>query len=166
SAGLLLVSFQRLLAVDPGFSAEHVLTGHLTPIESRYPDDAALRAYAARVVTRLRSLPGVEHAGVTSFLPFSFHNSSSVIVAEGHTPVPGESVVSPHQLYVTPGYLEAMRVPLRRGRYFTDADTAGAPRVVIIDERLAQRFWPGVDPIGRRMYQPQTPEELLNPGPD
>ncbi|HEY8535614.1 MAG TPA: ABC transporter permease [Vicinamibacterales bacterium] len=166
SAGLLLVSFQRLLAVDPGFSAEHVLTGHLTPIESRYPDDAALRAYAARVVARLRSLPGVEHAGVTSFLPFSFHHSSSVIIPEGYVPGPGESVVSPHQLYVTAGYLEAMRVPLRRGRFFTDSDTAGAPRVIIIDERLAERFWPGLDPIGRRMYQPQSPEDLLNPGPD
>src|SRR5690606_27355058 len=83
SAGLLLVSFQRLLAVDPGFSAEHVLTGHLTPIESRYPDDAALRAYAARVVARLRSLPGVEHAGDTSFLPARFPTSTSAIIPDG-----------------------------------------------------------------------------------
>jgi hypothetical protein len=78
---------------------------------------------------------------------------------------PGESVVSPNQLLVTPGYLEALRVPLRRGRFFADSDTADAPGVVIVDERLAQRFWPNVDPIGRRMYMPRTPEDVAKPGP-
>ena len=165
-AGLLLASFQRLLGVDPGFTADHVLTGRVSPLESRYPDDAALRSYTSRMLERVRALPGVEAAGVSSFLPFSWDDSSSVIIPEGYTPSPGESVVSPNQLYVTPGYLEALRVKLRRGRYFSDSDTAEAPGVVIVDERLAAKFWPNADPIGRRMYLPDKVEDIVKPGPD
>jgi putative ABC transport system permease protein len=164
-AGLLLASFQRLLGVDPGFVAEHVLTARTNTLPSRYPDDASLTGYAQRALERLRALPGVESAGATSFLPFSWDSSSSVIVAEGYTPAPGESVVSPSQLYVTPGYLESLRVQLRRGRFFTDADGIDTTRAIIVDERLAARFWPGADPIGRRMYLPDRPEDLVTPGP-
>ena len=164
-AGLLLASFRQLLAVDPGFTAEHVLTGRVSPLATRYPDDNALRSYTARALDRIRSLPGVEAAGATSFLPFGWDNSSSVIIPEGYVMSPGESVVSPNQLYVTPGYLEALRVPLRRGRFFADSDAADAPGAVIVDERLAARFWPGSDPVGRRMYLPQTPEDVVKPGP-
>ena len=71
---------------------------------------------------------------------------------------PGESVVSPNQVYVTPGYLEALRVPLKRGRFFTEATRTDAPRVVIVDEQLAKKFWPNADPIGRRMYLPSGPK--------
>jgi predicted permease len=165
-AGLLLSSFDRLLRVNPGFAAEHVLTGRLSPLASRYPDDNAVRSYAERVLARLRTLPGVDAAGITTFLPFSWDGSSSVVIAEGRTMAPGESVVSPSQLYVTPGYLEAMKIPLVRGRTFTDADGPDAPRVVIVDEQLAAWFWPGADPIGRRMYLPQRPEDVVKPGPD
>ena len=164
-AGLLLASFQRLLGVDPGFVAEHVLTVRANPLESRYPDDTAVAGYTNRALERLRALPGVESAGATSFLPFSWDSSSSVIVAEGYTPAPGESVVSPSQLYVTPGYLESLRVQLRRGRFFTDADGTDTTRAIIVDERLAARFWPGADPIGRRMYLPERPDDLVTPGP-
>lgn len=164
-AGLLMASFRALLSVNPGFTAEHVLTGRVTPLKARYPDDNALRSYTSRVLERIRALPGVEAAGGTSFLPFSWDSSSSVIIPEGYVMAPGESVVSPNQLYVTPGYLEALRVPLKRGRFFTESDTVNAPGVVIVDEQLAQRFWPNADPIGRRMYLPQSPEDVAKPGP-
>jgi predicted permease len=165
-AGLLLASFQRLLRVDPGFVADHVITGRLRPLASRYADDAALRSYAARALERIRALPGIEAAGATSYLPFSSDGSSSVIIPEGHVMSPGESVVSPNQLYVTPGYFEAMKVTLKRGRFFTDADGPDAPRVVILDEQLANRFWPNADPIGRRLYLPSKVEDVAKPGPD
>ncbi len=132
---------------------------------ARYPDDNALRSYTSRALERIRALPGVEAAGGTSFLPFSWDNSSSVIIPEGYVASPGESVVSPNQLYVTPGYLEALRVPLLRGRFFAESDTVDAPGVVIVDERLAQRFWPNADPVGRRMYVPQSPDDVVKPGP-
>ena len=165
-AGLLLASFQKVLAVDPGFAAEHVLTGRVAPLETAYPDDASVLAYTERALARLRALPGVEEAGASSFLPFSRDDQSSVIIPEGYAPARGETVVSPNQLYVTPGYLETLRVRLRRGRLFAASDSATAPRVVIVDEALAERFWPNADPIGRRMYFPQRPEDVADPGPD
>jgi putative ABC transport system permease protein len=165
-AGLLLASFRELLAVDPGFRAEHVLTGRVSPLRARYPNDAALNSYTSRALDRIRAVPAVEAAGVSSYLPFSWDGSSSVIIAEGYVMSPGESLVSPNQLYVTPGYLEALRVPLKRGRFFTDGDTSSSPRVVMVDEQLARKFWPGADPIGRRMYLPRRPEDVVKPGPD
>ncbi len=165
-AGLLLASFQRLLGVNPGFSLpDHVLTGRVSPLATRYPDDAALRSYAGRALARVRALPSVESAGISSYLPFSRDSSSSVVIPEGYAPKPGESVVSPNQLYVSPGYLEALGVPLKGGRFFMDSDTPESPRVVLIDEQLARRFWPDQDPVGRRMSLPDEPEDVAKPGP-
>jgi predicted permease len=164
-AGLLLASFQRLLGVNPGFVAEHVLTGRVSPLTTRYADDAALRSYAGRALARVRALPGVESAGISSYLPFSWDSSSSVIIPEGYAPKASESVVSPNQLYVSPGYLEALRVPLKSGRFFTDSDSPESARVVIVDEQLAKRFWPNQDPVGRRVYLPATPADVAKPGP-
>ena len=164
-AGLLLESFRRLLRTDPGFVAQHVLTGRVSPLPVHYPDDAALRTYTGRALERVRALPGVEAAGISSYLPFSWDGSSSVIVPEGYTQTPGDSLVSPNQLYVSPGYLEAMRVSLKRGRFFTDGDGAEAPRVVIVDEPLAAKFWPKADAVGRRVYFPDSPDDVMHPGP-
>ena len=163
-SGLLLASFQRLLAVSPGFEPSHVLTGRVGLAGPRYPNGAARRSYVERALARVRALPGIEAAGVTSYLPFSMDSSSSVIIPEGYAPKPGESVVSPNQLYVSPGYLETLKVPLEKGRFFTESDTAEAPRVVIIDSKLAARFWPNQDPVGRRMYLPDKPEDIQSPG--
>jgi predicted permease len=164
-AGLLLASFRQLLQVDPGFTAERVLTGHVTLIEAKYPKDPEVRTFAQRALDRIRALPGVTAAGFTSSLPFSWDDSSSVIIPEGYAPAPGESVVSPRMIVATPGYLETLRVPLKRGRLFTASDADTAPLVVIIDEPLARRFWPHGDPIGRRMYLPDTPDDVAKPGP-
>jgi putative ABC transport system permease protein len=165
-AGLLVASFRQIQRVDPGFRAEHVLTGRIALLRTTYPDDASLRSYTDRALERIRALPGVEAAGATSFMPFSYDSSSSVIIPEGHVMAPGESVVSPNQVYVTPGYLEALRVSVKRGRLFNDRDTDKAPGVVIIDDRLAAKFWPNTDPVGRRMYMPSAPEDVAKPGPN
>ena len=86
-----------------------------------------------------------------------------MIIPEGYQMAPGESLVSPNQLRATPGYFEAMNIPLRRGRFFAASDTSASQPVVIIDERLARRFWPNGDPIGKRMYQPERPEDVVEP---
>jgi predicted permease len=164
-AGLLLASFQRLLGVDPGFVAENVLTGRLNPLATRYKDDHAIRAYTERVLTRIRALPGVEAAGASSYLPFSWDGSSSVVIPEGYTPKPGESVISPNQLFVTPGYLDAMKIRLKSGRFFNASDTADAPKSAIVDENLARKFWPKQDAVGKRLYLPDSPEDVARPGP-
>jgi predicted permease len=114
----------------------------------------------------VRALPGVQAAGLTSNIPLSGDTNDSVILAEGYVMAKGESLISPFNASVSPGFFEAMSVPLERGRFFASSDDERAPRVVIVDERLARRFWKDQDPIGRRMWKPDSADELNSgPGP-
>jgi predicted permease len=164
-AGLLLASFRNLLAVDPGFNSTSVLTFSMSAPRAHYASENDQRNLMDRTLKSLRALPGVTAAGATTTIPFGGDYSDSVIIAEGHRMKPGESVISPHQLNVTPGYFEAMNMSLIGGRRFDDRDSAAAPRTIIIDEKLARHFWPGRSPVGQRMYMPQGPEEVMAPGP-
>jgi predicted permease len=165
-AGLLLASFQRVLAVRPGFEPTHVLTGRVSPPASRYKEDAQLVAFWNQLLDRVRRLPGVQAAGTTTNIPLGGDFSDSVILAEGYAMSPGESLISPYNSSVSPGYFEAMTIPLKRGRLFTASDDERAPKVLIIDERLAERFWKNGDPVGRRMWKPESAGELTQgPGP-
>ena len=157
-AGLLLASFRLLLNVDPGFRTEGVLTATTFAPGSRYANLDGVRALMNRSLEAIRGIPGVIAAGATTGIPFESNYSDSVIIAEDHAMKPGESLISPYQLLATPGYMEAMNIALIRGRYFDERDTEKSPRVVIIDERLAQHFWPGRDPVGRRMFRPSGPD--------
>jgi predicted permease len=154
-AGVLLASFDRVLTIDPGFRADNVLTGTISMPVTRYPDANALRAVNARILERLRGIPGVVGAGATTTLPFSGSYSDSVILAEGYQMQPGESLISPGQVTASEGYFEAMGVTLLAGRFFTADDNDTRPRVLIIDDRLARRFWPKGDALGKRMYFPE-----------
>lgn len=160
-AGLLFASFRRVLAIDPGFRADGVLTASINLPSARYKDDAALTAFTSESLRRIRALPGVVNAGATDSIPFGANHSDSVILAEGYQMKPGESVISPRQVDVSPGYFEAMGVRVVRGRPFDDRDGPDAPKAIIVDETLAKRFWPDRDPIGRRMYQPQDINNLI-----
>jgi predicted permease len=162
-AGLLLASFQKILSVQPGFDPGHLLTARVSPPTSRYPEQPQVRSFLDRLLQNVRALPGVEAAGATSNIPFGGDFSDSVIMAEGYQMAPGESLISPYSVTVTPGYFEALKVPLQAGRFFTDSDTSESPRVVIVDESLAKKFWRGQNPIGRRMFKPQNPEDLTRP---
>ena len=166
-AGLLFASFRQVLAVDPGFNADGVLTASISLPRSRYDDDTKLRGFTNEALRGLRALPGVSAAGATNTIPFGGNNNDSVIFAEGYQMKPGESVISPSRVRVTPGYFETMRVRVVRGRFFDERDAAPAtkttggagyrpnvPASVIVDETLAKRFWADSDPIGRRMYGP------------
>jgi predicted permease len=160
-AGLLLASFQRVLAVRPGFDASHVMTGIVSPPATRYKDDPQLIAFWNQLTDRVRALPGVQAAGITASIPLGGDYSDSVILAEGYAMAPGESLISPYQSSISPGYFETMSIPVKRGRLFTASDDERAPKVVIVDERLAQRFWKGTDPVGHRMWKPDNPEDLI-----
>lgn len=162
-AGLLLASFERVLAVRPGFDPASVLTARVAPPESRYKDDAAIVSFVDRLLARVRALPGVVQAGTTSNIPFGGDFSDGVIVAEGYRPAPGESLISPYRIIISSGYVEALGMKVLQGRAFRDSDTADSPRVVIIDERLARKYWPGADPIGKRMFLPESPNDLVTP---
>jgi putative ABC transport system permease protein len=176
-AGLLLASFQRVLAVDPGFKPDRVLTASVILPRARYPDNTKYTAFLNDSLQRIRALPGVEAAGTTGLVPLSGNMNNSVILAEGYQMKPGESAIAATQISISPGYFEAMGVQLVSGRFFDDRDVAvpGAPttafgtsqpRVTIVDERLARRFWPGQNPIGRRMYLPTDANNLTAVTPD
>ncbi|HEX7793715.1 MAG TPA: ABC transporter permease [Vicinamibacterales bacterium] len=171
-AGLLFASFRQVLAIQPGFNPDHVLTASVALPRSRYPDEPALIGFAHEALRRLRALPGVSAVGATNAIPFGANNSNSVILAEGYQMQPGESVISPRRVDVSPGFFEAMGVTLRYGRFFDDRDSTTGPvktavggqrmtaRSIVVDETLAKRFWPGQDPVGRRMYFPNDIKDL------
>jgi predicted permease len=160
-AGLLLASFRLLSQVDPGFNSKDVLTASVALPRSRYPKPEVLRDFMNRALPAVRAIPGVSLAGATEVIPLGGDHNDSVILAEGYQMKPGESLISPLNMSVTPGYFEAMGITMVRGRSFDERDNETAPRVVIVDERLAQHFWPDRDPLGRRMYMPSDAKDLL-----
>jgi predicted permease len=163
-AGLLLASFRKVIAINPGFGPpQQVLTGSVTLPALRYRSDADARTFMARALESIRSLPEVLSAGATDTIPFGSRNSDSVILAEGYEMKPGESLVSPNQVIVTPGYFEAMGIPLVQGRLFDERDVEKSAQAIIVDDRLARRFWGDSNPIGRRMWQPSSPQNLIHP---
>jgi predicted permease len=160
-AGLLFASFRQVLAVDPGFNPDNVLTVSVNLPRSRYADPKTLIAFHNEALRQLRALPGVTVAGATDWIPLSGDNNDSVILAEGYQMKPGESVISPSNADVTPGYFEAMGVTLVKGRFYDERDSTDGPKTIMVDEKLAKRFWPNQDPIGRRMYRPTDLNNLV-----
>jgi predicted permease len=150
-SALLTISFLRVLSVDPGFKAQGVLTASVSLPGSRYPDDKQFRAFVERFGQALRGIPGATQAGLTSFLPFAGGSNASVITIEGYTLGKGEVPPVPAWNTMDEGYLQAMRIPLLRGRNFALTDTKESQRVVIIDDYLARKYWPGRDPIGQKI---------------
>jgi putative ABC transport system permease protein len=153
-AGLLLASFRQLLDVNPGFRTKGIVTASISAPDTKYRDSGQQEELMKRALASIRQMPGVLSAGATTTIPLGGNYNNSVILAEGHAMQPGESVISPNRLAVTPGYLQTMGIALLRGRDFQDSDNQDSARVVIVDENLAQRFWPNRDPVGQRMYEP------------
>lgn len=148
-AGLLVRSFLKLLDVDPGFRAGNVLTMNVALPYATYADDAKKLALQKQLLENVRGIPGVLAAGITSSLPVSGQNSRMGFAVEGVPADPKEPRRANWRL-VTPGYMETMQIPLRRGRLFAESDVSGAPVAVLINETAARMFWPGRDPIGTR----------------
>ena len=160
-AGLVLASFRQLLRVDPGFDVKGVITAATSVPQSLYSKNPDVSRLMDRTLAAVRAIPGVTAAGATTTIPWSGDHSNSVILAEGYVMKPGESVISPEQLTVTPGYFEAMHIAMIAGRPFDESDRESVPGTIIVDQRLAHHFWPDRNPIGRRMYFPPDPGNLL-----
>jgi predicted permease len=152
-AGLLLRSYQAVLAVDPGFKPEGVLVAETVLAASRFPEPADGDRFYERVLERLRALPGVESAGYTNFAPLLFKGIRSVVLVEGRPPPePSEALRNlATNRAVSPEYLETLGVPLVSGRFIDARDARTAPPVVVVNESLARRHWPEGDPLGRRI---------------
>lgn len=159
-AGLMLASFQEILDLDLGYETADVLTGQIALPSSGYPQGAQVRGFADALLTEISAIPGVEHAGATSAFPLGGDYSDSVILAEGYVMQPGESLISPAQVSVTPGYFDAMGIELIQGRRFDDTDVPGVYRAVIVDQRLADKFWPDLNPLGKRLYYPTDNDNI------
>ena len=144
SAGLLVRTFVYLIEQDPGFDATNLVTASVSLQDARYTEPAKVNYLFDETLRKLRSIPGVQ-AGVALGLPYERLLNNGFSKAED----PPEKTSITNSSYVTPGYFEALRVPLHGGRFFTDRDTAEAPKVAIINEAFAKRYLKGEQPVGR-----------------
>lgn len=151
-AGLLIRSFTRLQSVSPGFEPKGVLTFDLAMAGRKYVDPAMVLSTYRELWQRLGQLPGVTAAGGTTSIPLSESYAWTPITIEGRVPPAGEKFINSDARTVGGGYFQAMEIPLRRGRFFNEQDDSSKPRVVIIDERMAEEYWPKQDPVGRRIH--------------
>jgi predicted permease len=151
ASGLLLRSFEKMRAVDLGFRPDHVLTASYSLPQKQYATQAAVDEFNHELIRRLRQLPGVKFAGLTSFLPASGGNSNTVFDAEGYVAPKSAGMNLATQVAVEGDYLQSIGVPLLSGRYFTPADTADTELVAIVNHKLAEHCWPGSDPVGKRL---------------
>ena len=150
-AGLLIRSFSSLQALDPGLRTQNVLTMQLSLTKNKYANNRQTSSFYDRVLQQMASVPGVESAGIVSWLPLIFGDSMGSFFIEGRPQEPGEN--NPHGSIriASPGYFRAMGITLKIGRDFLERDTADATPVIIIDEMVAQSYWPNEDSIGKRV---------------
>ncbi|HYY99810.1 MAG TPA: ABC transporter permease [Pyrinomonadaceae bacterium] len=151
-AGLLIKSFVKLRNTDPGFDAGNTLTASLSLASVRYDADEKIADFYRLLVERVRALPGVVSVGAVTPLPLSDNNMSFSFSVIGQPPQPPGQGQSANARMVTPEYFRAQGIPLRAGRVFTDADKAGAPNVLVVNEAFARRYLPGVEPLGQRLH--------------
>jgi putative ABC transport system permease protein len=146
-AGLLVKSFLRLQAVNPGFDTGNTLVIHLSLPKAQYPNRAAATAFYEKLRPRLEGLPGVETVGVVSALPLSGGGGSIPFTIEGRAAAPDEALRADYRL-VSAGYFRALKIPALAGREFNERDTAETPPVALISQNLARRNWPNSNPLG------------------
>ena len=150
-AGLLGRSFLALLKTDPGFNPDNVITMNLVLPVVKYKEESQRAAFYQDLVQRVKANPGVESAALVNYLPLGGANSSDSYLVEGvPEPAPGQEYDGRYRV-ATPDYFRTMGISLVRGRGFTDQDKAGATPVVIVNETLAHKHWPGEDAIGKRI---------------
>ena len=148
--GLLARSFARLTAVDPGFNPDGLVAIRVAPPRSIASSDASRLAYYADAIARLTATPGVAAASGANLVPFNHSNSSTTIAIEGADTTRHERREA-QQRDVMPSYFATLGIPLRAGRFFTDADRSGATPVAIVSEAMARRDWPNASPLGKRV---------------
>jgi putative ABC transport system permease protein len=158
-AGLLIRSFVRLMQTDPGFDPARVVALDIPLGRERYDTEEKQTSFFAQLVGRVRGMPGVEAAGLVSNLPLGNTIDMLSFNIEGRPPFPPGAQAVAHYTVVSPGYFEALKIPLRAGRVLTDHDDARAPRVTLVSESLARKYFEGENPVGQRI----VPDESLPP---
>jgi putative ABC transport system permease protein len=158
AAGLLLRSFQQLQAVDPGFRTDEVVALSINIPATSYPDGPEITAFYRDLLPRIRSLPGVTSAGAVRTAPLGGSLPPNDVEIEGYVNETDGPPLNADIQTVTPGYFETLGIALLQGRDFTAADGPDAPLVAVVSEELAERYWPGESPLGKRIRQSGFPE--------
>ncbi len=157
-AGLLLRSFSRLQDIPPGFQADHLLVADLPLSLVAYAKPEQRFQFFDRIVERVKSLPGVRSAAAASFLPVSGGGGLLHFNIYGRPPKSPHDYIATGYRTTTPNYFETLGMPLAEGRFFTAADTEKAPAVVVINATMAKTYFPGENPLGKRLQVGATPE--------
>ncbi|MBZ5537209.1 MAG: ABC transporter permease [Acidobacteriia bacterium] len=156
-ASLLIRSFVRLLEVPPGFSPDHVISMRISLTDPQYQDASAKTRFAEDVQGQIKSLPGVNVQGVISALPLTSAAFWGTVSVEGYVPPANEPEIQADVRGISPDYFRVMKIPLIKGRVFTDSDTKDGQPVILVDDKTAQRFWPHENPIGKRIRPDDGP---------
>ena len=153
ASGLLLRSFEKMRSVGLGFHVDHTLTATYSLPRQQYSNQAAIDAFNLTLRTKLEQLPGVQAVGATSLLPATGADTRGTFTPEGYVPPKGAGLNLAWIPEVMGDYFEAQGIKIVRGRDFTAADREDAPLVVIVNRTLAEHYWPGQDPIGKRLHR-------------
>ena len=158
-AGAMLRSFVNLLRLDPGFQPQHVLTAEIALPNANYKTTEKVAGFYQRLLSNLNTLPGVHAVGAGTDLPWTGYDENlGGFTIEGKTPLPHEEF---HARYHTasPDYFRAVGIPLLRGRFFNDQDSKDGPRVLLINDVMARRYWSGEDAMGKRITFDDKPKD-------
>jgi predicted permease len=163
ASGLLLRSFEKMRQVDLGFRVDHTLSAFYVLPQKRYATQSAIDNFTDTLLRNLRQLPGVKAAGISSFRPAGGDGGGIAITVEGHVPQKGAGLSMATVSLMQGDPFQALGIRLLRGRFFTESDKADSQLVAIVNRKLAEHFWPGQDPIGKRLRRgmPETPTPWL-----
>jgi predicted permease len=148
---LLLRSFEKMRSVDLGYNVQHVTMAAYGLPQKQYEKQSQIDTFNRELLNRLNALPGVTSTGLTSLVPAGGNNNNQTFVVDGYTPPKGADMNLATVSNVIGNFFPAMGIPLLRGRLFTEADRHGSQLVLIVNHKLAQHYWPGQDPIGKRL---------------
>lgn len=151
ASGLLLRSFQKMRDVNLGFQPDNTLAALYVLPQNQYATQSAIDTFCEELLRKLRELPGVEAAGVTSYLPATGMDSGIAFTIEGYVPPKGSGLNMAEMSLVRGDSFEALGIQLLRGRVFTESDNANSRLVAIVNHKMAERYWPGQNPIGKRL---------------
>jgi putative ABC transport system permease protein len=160
-AGLLMKSFVRLQNVNPGFNPKNVLTAELSVSLLKYPQGKPVIDFFAEALRRVRALPGIQAAALVNVLPLSGSNTDNSFHIEGRNEMQTKVFPDEEIRIITPDYFRVLQVPLMKGRFFNEADTADAPGAVIVNQAMAKKYWPGEDAVGKRInFDDRDPQKI------
>jgi putative ABC transport system permease protein len=150
-AGLLIKSLALLQDVNPGFDSSNLLTFNVAIPAAKYRSDTAMIQYFDRALEVVRAVPGVKDVGITSVMPFTNNWSTGSFTVEGYQPPSGTPGPWGDQRAVSPGFFTTLKIPLLKGRIFTEQDGVVGPPTAVVDDEMVKKYWPNVDPIGKRV---------------